>query len=146
MKKFYCIILALILILLGIVFAFNINAPVNQTTDVIVGFGREVTVIPSGGEPPYSFGQGSCVELLSSTDYEAVYQAQDTYGDCTITFADSASGYGTNYGYVYFNVTCVCNYCTTETDGAMSADDDGISFEEIAAEPDDVEPDDNAQC
>ena len=147
MKKFYLIFCLLLMSLIGAVFAIpTIEAPIGQTTDVVLGYGRSVIINAVGGFPPYSFQGSSCVTGIGlGSDDKIKYTGNADDGSCTTTFYDLLMF----QGYVDFTVTCVCDYCTTSTDESMSASDDGISFEEIASGGgfgDPGDPDDNAMC
>ena len=132
----------LILSLVGIVVGY-VDVPVGQTTWITLGYGRSVNVKASGGWSPYSFSGSSCVSLEGTGDDTAKYTAGSSQAACTADFYDL---FGVS-GYIEFNVTCVCDYCTTSTDEAMYTSDNGITFVEIAYDDENpLEPDDYAAC
>jgi len=120
----------------------TIEAPIEQTTNIILGYGRSVIVKAVNGLPPYAFEQPSCATLSIIDDDEAMYTATDSDASCTATFYDLDAF----TGFIDFTIKCVCDYCTTETDGAMSANDDSIVFEELAYRDDGMGPDNRAGC
>ncbi len=141
MKKFYLIFSLLLLSSIALVSAIEtIEAPIEQTTSVTLGYGRSVIIKAVDGFPPYSFYGSSCVSLASIDDDEVRYTGNDNGGTCTTEFLD----FDYFEGYVAFDVTCVCDACTTDTDGAMSGD--GVTFEELAQDDTEPGPDENAQC
>ena len=142
MKKLYLACALLILSLVGTAFALTVEAPVDQTTDIKLGYGRTVTVKAIGGTSPYSFYGTSCVTLSSGGDDDAYYTAPSTAGTCSTYFEDLDFFTGN----LNFNVTCVCDYCTTDTDGAMT-NSGNVTFGEVAYGPDEPEtPEDGSVC
>ena len=140
MKKILLVLAVLVLI--GTVSAAAYNAPIGGTNSITVGYGRTFTLMATGGVGPYTFYSSSCATAQGGSGTSANYLAVDNDASCTIWVED---GYY-DYAQVFTDITCVCNHCTTDTDGAMSTNNTNVTVDETAYDDDGMGPDDEASC